>query len=94
MLLPKLSRGLTIGTLISVFFGVLCYSTSSYYGSVIEFVTFAVSMAISFYITQYHDEFSSLLRISSATGLLFAVSVDNMYRYLPTYSYSIHTLTY
>lgn len=87
MLLPKLSRGLTIGTLISVFFGVLCYSTDSYYGSVIEFVTFAVSMGFSFYITQYYDEFSALLRISSATGLLFAVSMDNMFRYLLAHSY-------
>jgi hypothetical protein len=72
ILLPKISTGLSLGLLVSLFCGVLIYGSNTGDASVgveINLALFAFLIIGSIFATQKFEMFCSSIRIALATGL-------------------------
>ena len=75
MLLPKISMGISLGLLVTIYIGVCVYSSEIIGGGLILFVLM-VTIPVSIYLTQKYEALCSLVRLSLVSGLVLAVSID------------------
>lgn len=77
MLLPKISAGISLGALISIFLGISVYGFSNgSIGEILALFVFVGTIGSSIFLAQKHEELCSYIRISLFVGLMLCVSID------------------
>ena len=76
LLLPKVSTGVELGALSSLFFAVSLYGSSFTLSPVYLLAIFCTLVSVSIVATQFFERICTLLCTSSVAGLVFSLSID------------------